>query len=75
MLPTKIHTSNIKIEIAKSIRMERYTMLLIIKERINNQRKPNLASQVALIVKDPPANEGDIRDPGSILGSGGSPGG
>ena len=27
------------------------------------------------MVKDPPANEGDIRDPGSILGSGGSPGG
>ena len=45
--------------------MERYTMLLIIKERINNQRKPNLASQVALMVKDPPANAEDLRDTGS----------
>ena len=67
MIPTKKHTSNIKIQIAKSIRMERYTMLLIIKER--------MASQVVLMVKDPPASEGDIRDPGSIPGSGSSPGG
>ena len=42
-------------------------MLLIIKER--------MASQVALMVKDPPANEGAIRDPGSIPGSGSYPGG
>ena len=33
------------------------------------------ASQVALVVKNLPANAGDIRDPGSIPGSGGSPGG
>ena len=26
------------------------------------------ASQVALAVKNPPANAGDIRDPGSVLG-------
>ena len=32
-------------------------------------------SQVALVVKDPPANARDIRDPGSIPGSGRSPGG
>ena len=31
------------------------------------------ASQVALMVKNPPANAGDIRDPGSIPGSGRSP--
>ena len=31
--------------------------------------------QVVLVVKNPPANAGDIRDPGSILGSGRSPGG
>ena len=66
MLPRKKHTSNIRIEIANR-RMERYTMLLIIKER--------MASQVALVVKDPPANEGDLRDPGSIPGSGSSLGG
>ena len=33
------------------------------------------ASQVVLVVKNLPANAGDIRDPGSIPGSGGSPGG
>ena len=33
------------------------------------------ASQVALVVKSPPANAGDIRDAGSIPGSGRSPGG
>ena len=30
--------------------------------------------QVALVVKNPPANAGDIRDMGSIPGSGRSPG-
>ena len=33
------------------------------------------ASQVALAVKNPPANAGDLRDVGSIPGSGRSPGG
>ena len=33
------------------------------------------ASQVVLVIKNPPANAGDIRDMGSIPGSGGSPGG
>jgi len=33
------------------------------------------ASQVALVVKNPPANAGDIRKAGSITGSGRSPGG
>ena len=32
-------------------------------------------SQVALVVKNPPANAGDTRDTGSIPGSGRSPGG
>ena len=32
------------------------------------------ASQVVLVVKNPPANAGDIRDTGSILGSERSPG-
>ena len=35
----------------------------------------NGASQGALVVKDLPANAGDIRDTGLILGSGRSPGG
>ena len=33
------------------------------------------ASQVVLVVKNPPAKAGDIRDAGSIFGSGRSPGG
>ena len=32
-----------------------------------------MASQVALVVKNPPANSGDLRDMGSIPGSGRSP--
>ena len=32
-------------------------------------------SQAALVVKNPPANAGDLRDVGSIPGSGRSPGG
>jgi len=32
-------------------------------------------SQVTLVVKNPPANAGNVRDVGSIHGSGGSPGG
>ena len=33
-----------------------------------------MASQVALVLKNPPANSGDLRDMGSIPGSGRSPG-
>ena len=33
------------------------------------------ASQLALVMKNPPTNAGDIRDAGSIPGSGRSPGG
>ena len=36
---------------------------------------PIWAPQVALVVKNLPANAGDIRDAGSIPGSGRSPGG
>ena len=32
------------------------------------------ASQMALVVNSPPANAGDVRDEGSIPGSGRSPG-
>ena len=32
-------------------------------------------SQVALVIKNPPVDTGDIRDTGSTPGSGGSPGG
>ena len=33
------------------------------------------ASQVALVIKNPPANVGDIREVGSVPGLGRSPGG
>ena len=36
---------------------------------------PHEASQVTLMIKNPPANAGDIRDIGSTPGSGRSPGG
>ena len=36
--------------------------------------RPNRASQVVLVVKNPPTNAGDIRDMGSIPASGRSPG-
>ena len=39
------------------------------------KKEPYWASQVALVVKNPPANTGDVGDMGSIPGSGRSPGG
>ena len=42
---------------------------------LNPSMEPPGASQVALVVKYPPANVGDIRDMGSIPGLGRSPGG
>ena len=42
---------------------------------INIACHPYGASQVALVVKNLPANAGDIKDAGSITGSGRSPGG
>ena len=47
-----------------------YTVLGII-----SNLKMIWASQVVLVVKNPPANAGDIRDLGLIPGSGRSPGG
>ena len=35
----------------------------------------NWASQVMLVVENPPTNAGDVRDVGSVPGSGISPGG
>ena len=54
-----------------------------IREASKNWDQPNWsqltglrgASQVALVVKNPPANAGDIRDTGSIPGMGRAPGG
>ena len=41
----------------------------------NNNLAKNWASQVMLVVKNPPTNTGDIRDGGLIPGLGRSPGG
>ena len=45
--------------------------------QIGNEVKPSLEenAQVALVVKNLPANAGDVRDTGVIPGSGRSPGG
>ena len=42
---------------------------------IETTKVPRGASQVALVVKNPPANVGDVRDAGSIPGSGRCSGG
>ena len=46
-----------------------------LKRLSSSSRAHSGASQVALVVKNPPANAGDVRDVGSIPGSGRSPGG
>ena len=51
----------------------RYHMLKLRPGRAKNIDKQ--ASQVVLVVKNPPANVGDLRDVCSIPGSGRSPGG
>ena len=43
--------------------------------KLRHFRNHSRASQVALVVKNPPINVGDIRDKNSIPGSGRSPGG
>ena len=46
---------------------------MLIKHSYNPNKNSNF--QVALVVKNPPANVGDIRDPGSVPKLGRSPGG
>ena len=48
---------------------------MTIKGFLNNEKMYRGASQVALVVKNLPANAGDVRDVGSIPGLGRSPGG
>ena len=43
--------------------------------RLEGAYRETRASQVALMVKNPPANAGDVRDAGSTPGSGRVPGG
>ena len=42
---------------------------------VSTEWRPDWASQVALVVKNPPVNAGDLRDTGSVLGQRRSPGG
>ena len=42
---------------------------------LQNTQLISITSQVALVVKNLPANAGDVKDTGSIPGSGRSPGG
>ena len=42
---------------------------------IDNDQFVHKYSQLALVVKNPPANEGDMGDTGSIPGAGRTPGG
>ena len=46
-----------------------------ITERLSTAHDHEGASQVGLVVKNPPANAGDVRDGDSIPASGRSPGG
>ena len=48
---------------------------LVTRAKLEESCKVLRASHVALVAKNPPANVGDIRDSGSIPGSGRSPGG
>ena len=46
-----------------------------VSDSLQPHRLQHWASQVAVVVKNPPANTGDIGEAGSIPGSGRSPGG
>ena len=50
-----------------------HVMLMALMQREHSEN--HWASQVALVVKNPPANAGDVRDSGSTPRSGRSPGG
>ena len=49
--------------------METFKMQIRQKRKKEQDGRFNLASQVALVVRNLPADAGDIRDPGSIPGS------
>ena len=48
---------------------------LLVCEKVTPQLILKVNSQAALVAKNPPASAGDVRDAGSIPGSGRSPGG
>ena len=55
--------------------IHRAVLKFVFSFRVGEEYDKDRASQVALVVKNPPANAGDIRYTGSILRLGRSPGG
>ena len=53
----------------------RLNLLILLKAQLRESKVLRRASQVVLVVKNPPANAGDLRNSGSIPGLGRSPGG
>ena len=64
----------LKLKFLLSVVLVNYSMLFFLGSYFINCYIPR-ASQVALVVKNPPANAGAIRDVGPIPGLGRSPGG
>ena len=65
-----VSSANYAVALAIASRFKNYIWI-----RVDSLCIPRRASQVVLVVKNPPANIGDIRDAGSFPGSGRSPGG
>ena len=65
--PVGVETSGITVNRYQAMRPQSQVTIVTTRATVD--------SQVALVVNNPPANVGDIRDAGSIPGSGRSPGG
>ena len=52
----------------------RLNLLILLKAQLRESKVSRRASQVVLMVKNPPANAGDLRDVGTVPGLGRSPG-
>ena len=65
--PVGVETSGITVNRYQAMRPQSQVTIVTTRATVD--------SQVALVVNNPPANTGDIRDAGSIPGSGRSPGG
>ena len=61
--------------LSECVRAHSHTHTHIHTQKAQNQDTKDIISQVALVVKNLPANAGDVTDTGSIPGSGRCPGG
>ena len=52
----------------------RLNLLILLKAQLHESKVSRRASQVVLVVKNPPANAGDLRDVGTLPGLERSPG-